>query len=524
MTVIMTILLAVGLVCLLLSLYVQCGKRRKPAPLPPGPKSRPLLGNVTELLRSQQWVMFSKWGEIYGGIVHVSALGQSIVVLNDAKYALDTLDKKGRLYSNRPTLMMAGKLVGWDEGPALIQISKTWGEYRRLFAQFMGTRAKIDVFQDVLQQETHTFLRRTLVDPEGWVKHGCKFAGSIVLTLAYGYKAVGDEDDRMVRLVDEAVEPFSKTTASNAFLVDVFSILRHVPEWFPGASWKKKVPKYRKTLQDMLNLPYDWVKQQAATGAARACFVSSLLEKEKLTAEEEHVIKWAAAGIYSGGADTTVAGIKSPFPAVTLHVVEQRKLKKNSTTLSEPTSYLPLLTACDCPILRRCSLNTSCIRHGAHRCLLHVLREDDVHNGYFIPKGSIVIANVWQFFKDPKTYAAPEAFSPERFIASEGHAKEKDPREYLFGFGRRRVLITSCPRSDAGLFTRLSWNPLADASMWLLCASALAAFDIRPPMKDGKLVLPSGKYMDGSISHPEQFECVITPRTRAAEALVHAAG
>ena len=39
--------------------------------------------------------------------------------------------------------------------------------------------------------------------------------------------------------------------------------VRHVPEWFPGTGWKKKVPKYRKTLQDMFNLPYDWVKQQA---------------------------------------------------------------------------------------------------------------------------------------------------------------------------------------------------------------------------------------------------------------------
>ena len=66
-------------------------------------------------------------------------LGQSIVILNNAQYALDMLDKKGRIYSNCPTLMMAGKLVGWDEGPALIQVSKTWSEYCRLFAQFMDT-------------------------------------------------------------------------------------------------------------------------------------------------------------------------------------------------------------------------------------------------------------------------------------------------------------------------------------------------------------------------------------------------
>ena len=45
-----------------------------------------------------------------------------------------------------------------------------------------------------------------------------------MLTLAYGYKVVGDEDDQMVRLVDEAVDQFSETMASNAFLVDMFPI------------------------------------------------------------------------------------------------------------------------------------------------------------------------------------------------------------------------------------------------------------------------------------------------------------
>lgn len=42
-----------------------------------------------------------------------------------------------------------------------------------------------------------------------------------MLTLAYGY-STDDEDDRMVNLVNEAMDQFSETTASNAFLVDVF--------------------------------------------------------------------------------------------------------------------------------------------------------------------------------------------------------------------------------------------------------------------------------------------------------------
>lgn len=498
---------ALGFIGLSVLIYTLQVKKHAPAPLPPGPKGLPLLGNIVDLPRSQPWVTFANWGEIYGGIVHVSALGQSIIVLNDAQYALDMLDKKGRLYSDRPTLMMAGRLVGWDEGPALIQVSNTWSEYRRLFAQFMGTRAKIDAFKDVLHEETHGFMKRVLVDPEAWLRHSRKFAGSIVLTLAYGYKAADDEDDRMVKLVDEAMDQFSETTASNAFLVDVFPILRYIPEWFPGAAWKKKVPKYRRTLQDMLNLPYSWAKQQVEAGTARSSFLFDLLDNRQLTTQEEHVIKWAAAGIYSGGADTTVAGIECFFLAMTLQVFEQEKARAEIDEVVG-TDRLPTLADRErLPYFEALFTEVLRVYTFGPIGLPHVPREDDVHEGYFIPKGSIVFTNMWQFFKDPKTYAHPENFSPGRFIASEGHPKERDPRDYLFGFGRR-----ACPGVH-----------LADASMWLLCVSLIAAFSIRPPVKDGEVILPSGKYMDGSISHPEPFECVIKPRSRAAEALVRAA-
>jgi hypothetical protein len=56
-------------------------------------------------------------------------------ILNDAKHAINMLDKKSHLYSDRPTLMMTGGLMGWDEGPALTPFCDIWSEYRQLFAQ-----------------------------------------------------------------------------------------------------------------------------------------------------------------------------------------------------------------------------------------------------------------------------------------------------------------------------------------------------------------------------------------------------
>ena len=84
----------------------------------------------------------------------------------------------------------------------------------------------------------------------------------------------------------------------------------------------------------------------------------------------------------------------------------------------------------------------------------HRLTEDDIHNGWFLPKGSIVIANIWSLIRlhyslspflifyrkmthDPRVYTNPMVFDPERFIAKAGKEPEMHPSNLVFGFGRR---------------------------------------------------------------------------------------
>ncbi|KAF9489406.1 cytochrome P450 [Pleurotus eryngii] len=474
--------------------------KRAPAPLPPGPKGLPLVGNVADLPRSQPWLGFAEFEKKYGGITHLSVLGKHIMILNDPKYAVDMLDKKSKIYSDRPQLIMAGDLVGWGAGPALIPFGKTWSEYRKLFAGFMGTRAKVDAFDDILNEETHRFLKSVVGKPDKWVEHAFKFAGSIVLTLTYGYKASSQEDG-LVKLVNEAMDQFSETTVTGAFMVDVFPSLQYVPSWFPGAAWKRKVSKYHNTLEQMLDQPYQWVKKQMSQGTAQKSFLSSQLDHGNPNSEEEKLIKWAAAGIYSGGADTTVGGIECFFLAMTYHTSHQIRAQEELDTVLGHGVPPTLADRPRLPYVDALFIETMRCYTFAPLGLPHVASEDDIHDGYFIPKGTMLLSNVWRFFHNPSTYPDPDIFKPERFLETLDHpVKDKDPRDYVYGFGRR-----SCPGSH-----------LADASMWLLCANVLAALDIRPPVgDDGKPRLPSGRFLDGSISHPEPFECKIKPRSAA---------
>jgi len=72
--------------------------------------------------------------------------------------------------------------------------------------------------------------------------------------------------------------------------------------------------------------------------------------------------------------------------------------------------------------------------------LPHRLTKDDIYEGMFIPKGAFIFGNIWAILRDPTLYPDPDAFKPERWLQSQGddeQEKKRDPRAYVFGFGRR---------------------------------------------------------------------------------------
>jgi len=80
--------------------------------------------------------------------------------------------------------------------------------------------------------------------------------------------------------------------------------------------------------------------------------------------------------------------------------------------------------------------------------------EDDTYRGWRIPKGSVILANVWyvillytnndhlvytlsldrKMMHDEKIYTNPYTFNPDRFL---GPSPDKDPADFVFGYGRR---------------------------------------------------------------------------------------
>ncbi|CAL1702358.1 unnamed protein product [Somion occarium] len=406
-------------------------KRRQS--LPPGPKGLPLIGNVLDMPSSYEWLTFAKWGEQWGDIISVNLPGQHLIILNSAHDAVEMLEKKSNIYSDRPTLLMGGEIVGWNSTLALTRYGERFREYRRYLTRIMGTKSALQSYHNLIEEETSKFLRRLLQTPEHVHKHIRKTAGAIILMMAYGY-AVEEDEDPYVNQVDKAVTEFTIVTTPGAFLVDVLPVLRYLPSWFPGAGFQRIASEWREDLRQMADIPYELVKQKMREGAALPSFTSRLLESEKLTREKEFNIKWSAASMYSGGADTTVSAIYSFFLAMTLNPEAQIKAQKEIDvvvgndrlpTIADRDS-LPYVDALLKEVLRYNPIGPLGLPHR--------VSDDDIYAGYLIPKGSLVFANIWAIAHNPKVYSNPSAFNPDRYLGSN---PEPDPREFVFGFGRR---------------------------------------------------------------------------------------
>jgi hypothetical protein len=101
--------------------------------------------------------------------------------------------------------------------------------------------------------------------------------------------------------------------------------------------------------------------------------------------------------------------------------------------------------------------------------------------GHHIPKGSIVMPNIWAMNMNEKQYDHPERFDPERYLGPTPALESP-----VFGFGRRACLGVH----------------YSTAAIFITVASMLSAFDLRAQDKDGKDVPIEPAFTGGNVLFP----------------------
>lgn len=104
----------------------------------------------------------------------------------------------------------------------------------------------------------------------------------------------------------------------------------------------------------------------------------------------------------------------------------------------------------------------------------------DVYVGdNFVPAGTTAMVNMWAITHDPRVWAEPEKFKPERFIEEDISIMGSDLRLAPFGSGRR-----VCPGKAMGLATVNLWlAQLLQSFEWVASDEAAANVDLTESLK-----------------------------------------
>lgn len=470
---------------------------KRQLPLPPGPKGLPLVGNIRDLPPPgvPEWEHWLQHKDLYGPLSSVTALGTTMILIHDKDVALELLEKRSAKYSGRPFQRFVQETCGFAALPAFQQNGHKFRQQRRLMAAQMGSRSSMAKFQSAIEFQVRHFLLNTMNSPEDLEAHLQRESGSLMLETLYGYTANAKGRDPLVVLINKFMAAFNDAAVPGAWLIDVIPWLKYVPDWMPGAGFKKTARVYKKLWDDVTGVPFEFSEEQMSKGDAKPSFISGLLQQNP-TPEEREAIRDSATGLYSGGADTTVAALGFFFLAMTVFPDVQKKAREEIDRVTGGTrlpgvqdrEQLPYVEATLKEALRWYTI--------APMGLPHATDEEDTFRGYRIPKGSLIIPAIAWFTRDPEVYPEPEQFKPERFL---GPDPAPNPMAVVFGFGRR-----ICPGRH-----------LAEANMFLVIAQSLAAFNIGKAVdkESGKLPEPKIGILPGVVGHPIPFRSHITPRS-----------
>ncbi|TFK22015.1 cytochrome P450 [Coprinopsis marcescibilis] len=481
--------------------------RSRGLPLPPSIKGLPLLGNALDIPTELVWEAYQQWTKtLKSDIVYANALGTSIVVLNSKRAAIDILDRQSLKTSGRYQSPVACDLIGWSAYLPMMPYGEEFKTHRKLFQQhFQVSDPKL--YRARISENLPAMLAKLLEHPDDLISITQDFITSTVMQIAYG--SLGpDTLEIYAEFAEAAMKMESDSAVPGGFLVDLIPILKYVPEWVPGAGFRKVAREWNVRLSRLAEEPFNEALKRINDGTAEPSFVSKLYysaEEDGLAASDSHrIIKSLAATFHIAGTDSTIASLKYFYLAMMYYPNVQAKaqqeldvyLKGDRLPEFGDESNLPYITALVKELLRWQPI--------APMGLPHFSTEDCFHEGYFIPKDSIIFANQWAMSYDEAEYPDPGTFNPERFLSPDGslNTDAPDPKEIAFGFGRR-----VCPGSH-----------MAYSALFVTISTILSLFEITKP-DDFKFDLQRDIRL-GFTRTPKDFKCAIRVRSGGAEMLI----
>ncbi|KAG6832007.1 hypothetical protein H0H92_006043 [Tricholoma furcatifolium] len=474
---------AVAVACTVVALAaVKATLSKKRPPLPPGPPADPLIGHIRSIPPENQDLWFYELGRTYGDVVQLRILNQSMIILNSVEAAVDLLDKRSSIYSDRPTLPVF-ELLGIADTLVFAKYGKEFRHQRRIVQQY---------FSNVKRPQHHptqTFQARILAQnllnsPDDWFT---SLTAAVIIQIAFGHTITSTEDPYF-KIANECCAIAKQIGPPGATPVDLFPFLRYFPSWFPGTYYATYARKSYAAYRELREYPYKQMVEKMSEGTAQPSFLFSQLDgldhDDPETAANIDRIQAASAILFVAGADTTSSSLAFYVLAMVLYPDCQEKAQAEIDAVVGTDRLPEFDDRKNLPYLECLVQETLRWNHTAPTGIPHRVMQDDIYKDMLIPAGSIIIPNIRGMTLDEAVYKDPTKFDPSRYLPSPAGRSEPFSTSH-FGFGRR-----ICPGRH-----------LADDNIWIAIATTLATMKFSKAVgDDGKEITPDAVPITAGIS------------------------
>ncbi|XP_067685100.1 cytochrome P450 1A5-like [Haliotis asinina] len=472
--------------------YFMTRKRYK---FPPGPRGLPLLGNILAIQNKSLYRMLVQLEKKYGPVITLDLGPVRCVFLNNVEVIQEAFVGKSVDFAGRPQTFSALAITEGGKDIAFTDYGPTWQLHRKIALRALKYYMKGERFQDTIA-EVMEFVTAEMGKETGSVDIYNYFnlaIFNIISKICFDEKFSSDNEEFLS--VCKGLDIITEETA-NGILEDIFPPLR----LYPTAKFRNIM----KINAELLDFIYKRINAHRQTFSAdtRRDFTDAMLIAQKEAEEEEDPellaqftnthLGQTVADVFIAGLDTSrqtlywTALYLAAYPEVQakLHAEVDSVLGERRVPMLSERHMLPYTNAVLYESMRKGTV--------APLSLPHSTTCDTTVAGCEIPKGTMVMANIYAIHHDPRHWKEPEVFNPERFLDGCGRFASNCESWMPFSVGKRACMAES----------------LAKPELHVVLASFMRSFEIRLP--DG--VTPDLD-PEGSFSClPKRYQVVIKNR------------
>ncbi len=405
----------------------------------PGPRGIPLFGNTFQIDKLKMRLSFHQWAKQYGGVYRLRLPVGDMVVISDYRYIRECLVNKGRDFAGR-VLMYRGRYLGLSDSVFTMEPNDTWFHIRKLSHRYMKqfgdgmSRLEGILLQnaDYMLEELKSNVGRPIDTLDIFKMTSLRCIAVLLLG-----RALKKEDHLLSMLLKyEKDIVYLTEMAPTMLLMDFFPWLVHTP-----LSASRKMRQFKQFQAECWTRIKDMQTQDCGESLT-SLYLEAVRDPGAKTAGKisEAEAKMSSLVLIVAGVTTTARALHFMLNAMAFRADIQNKVREEIGTVmsQDRVSRISIQQRSKMPYLRATILECLRAYNPAPTTFPHApVMDTDLPGIGNIPKGTLVLANIWTLHHDDKFWGDPEAIRPERFLDKDGQLVSADHpnRKHLLPFG-----------------------------------------------------------------------------------------